>query len=349
MQTFVQDLRYGLRQLQKSPGFTATAILSLALGIGATTAVFSVVYAVLLDPYPYANSDRMVHLVAKNKAGEDRWFGLTGPQYQQYRRAESVESAVAEAGWNLTTTGGDLPEDVNAVYFTGNGFNHFGVPALVGRGLIPADAPEGQDPQPASVTTIIDNAYAESRGDVLLVDDFTGSRAPSVNNLGGANSLVNVTAQACSGPGCSNGANLWLHDPVQHAVELAWPKTAGSASAFAEALAPKGAPVNVSAYKFLSFRVAEQNSTRNPANPGLQDFSVWLKDAKGGVAKVKVSGFKQIHFPVGSGDRKSILATARIPLTDFAPVDLTHVVEIRYLFDQTSKGAIYLSDIRFSP
>src|SRR6516164_4793623 len=151
MQNFVQDLRYALRQLQKSPGFTATAILSLALGIGATTAVFSVVYAVLLDPYPYANSDRMVHLTAKNKAGEDRWFGLTGPQYQQYRKAQAVESAVAEDGWNLTTTGSDLPEDVNAVYFTGNGFNHFGVPALLGRGLIPADAPEGQDPQPVVV------------------------------------------------------------------------------------------------------------------------------------------------------------------------------------------------------
>jgi putative ABC transport system permease protein len=151
MQTFVQDFRYGLRQLQKSPGFTATAILSLALGIGATTAVFSVVYAVLLDPYPYANSDRMVHLVAKTKAGEDRWFGLTGPQYQQYRKAQAVESTVAEDGWNLTTTGGDLPEDVNAVYFTGNGFNHFGVPVLMGRGLIPADAPEGQDPQPVVV------------------------------------------------------------------------------------------------------------------------------------------------------------------------------------------------------
>jgi predicted permease len=151
MQTFGQDFRYGLRQLKKSPGFTATAILSLALGIGATTAVFSVVYAVLLDPYPYANSDRMVHLVAKTKAGEDRWFGLTGPQYQQYRKAQAVESAVAEDGWNLTTTGGDLPEDVNAVYFTGNGFNHFGVPVLMGRGLIPADAPEGQDPQPVVV------------------------------------------------------------------------------------------------------------------------------------------------------------------------------------------------------
>ena len=151
MQTFLQDLRYGLRQLRKSPGFTATAILSLALGIGATTAVFSVVYAVLLDPYPYADSDRMVHLRAKDKAGADRFMGLTGPQYQQFRNAHSIESAVAEDQWNLTTTGGDLPEDVNAVFFTGNGFNHFGVPPLLGRGLIPSDAPEGQDPQPVVV------------------------------------------------------------------------------------------------------------------------------------------------------------------------------------------------------
>ncbi len=151
MQTFLQDLRYGLRQLRKSPGFTATAILSLALGIGATTAVFSVVYAVLLDPYPYADSDRMVHLIVKDKAGKDLYMGLTGPQYQQYRNARAVESVVAEDQWNLTTTGGELPEDVSAVYFTGNGFNHFGVPALLGRGLIPGDAPEGQDPQPVVV------------------------------------------------------------------------------------------------------------------------------------------------------------------------------------------------------
>jgi putative ABC transport system permease protein len=151
MQGFSQDFRYGLRQLRHSPGFTATAVLSLALGIGATTSVFSVLYAVLLDPYPYADSDRMVHLVVKTKAGQDRGMGLTGPQYLQFRNTNSVESAVAEEQWNLTTTGGDLPEDVNVVYFTGNGFNHFGVPALLGRGLLPADAPEGQDPQPVAV------------------------------------------------------------------------------------------------------------------------------------------------------------------------------------------------------
>ena len=204
-------------------------------------------------------------------------------------------------------------------------------------------------PPPPSVKTIIDNAYAESRSDILLVDDFTSSKAPLVNNLGGANTLINVTARACSGSACDTGSNLWLHDPVQHAAQLAWPKTTGMQSAFAEKLAPLGAPVDVSGYNFLSFRVAEQNSPVNPPNPGLLNFSVWLKDAQGHVTTVMVSNFKQIHFPVGSGDRKSILATARIPLTSFASVDLTHVVEIRCLFNQTSRGAIYLSDIRFSP
>ena len=151
MQTFLQDLRYGLRQLKKSPGFTATAILSLALGIGATTAVFSVVYAILLDPYPYADSDRMIHLIAKDKAGDDQWLFFTGPQFQLYRQAKWVDSAIAVDHWNLSTTGGDLPEDVQAVYFTGDAFNFFGVPALLGRGLLPSDAPEGHDPEPVAV------------------------------------------------------------------------------------------------------------------------------------------------------------------------------------------------------
>ncbi|HVP55377.1 MAG TPA: ABC transporter permease [Candidatus Eisenbacteria bacterium] len=151
MHSLLQDLRYGFRQLRKSPGFALTAIISLALGIGATTAVFSVVYAVLLDPYPYANSDRMVHMVVKLKSGPERWLGFTASQYQTLLQSHAIESAVAEDGWSLTTTGGDLPENVEATYFTGNGFNHFGVPVLLGRGLQPSDTPEGADPEPVAV------------------------------------------------------------------------------------------------------------------------------------------------------------------------------------------------------
>jgi predicted permease len=137
--------------LLKNPGFAIVAILSLALGIGATTAVFSVVYGVLVNPYPYANSDRMVHLTVRDNAGNRRFVNLNGPQLQQLRQARSVESAAAMEGWNLTTTEGDLPEDVQAVYLTSNAFIHFGVPTLLGRGLLPSDAPEGQDPENVAV------------------------------------------------------------------------------------------------------------------------------------------------------------------------------------------------------
>jgi putative ABC transport system permease protein len=140
-----------LRQLRKSPGFAITAVLSLALGIGATTAVFSVVYGVLMNPYPYRDPDRMVHLVLKDKAGNKHWPGLTGPQIRQMRQARAIESVVGENQWNLTTTDEELPEDLSGDYLTPDATTHFGVAPLIGRGLIPSDAPFGQDPQPVVV------------------------------------------------------------------------------------------------------------------------------------------------------------------------------------------------------
>ena len=151
MQTLFQDFRYALRQLRKSLGFTMTAVISLALGIGATTAVFSVVYAVLMDPYPYANADRMAHLVVKDKAGHDRYIALTGRQIQELRQSPVVEDFVGFDYRSLTVTGHDLPEDVQGTGFTSNAFNFFGVPPLLGRGLVPSDAIDGQDPQPVVV------------------------------------------------------------------------------------------------------------------------------------------------------------------------------------------------------
>jgi putative ABC transport system permease protein len=147
MSSVIADLRYAAREFRRRPGFALTAILSLALGIGATSAVFSVVYGVLINPFPYVGSERMMQLGLRDTAGRFRYPGTTGDQLEQLRQARSVESAVAEDGWNLTTTDGDIPEDVVASYISPNAPNHWGVPALMGRWLIPADAPPGQDPE----------------------------------------------------------------------------------------------------------------------------------------------------------------------------------------------------------
>jgi putative ABC transport system permease protein len=151
MQTVLQDLRFSLRQRFKSPGFTITAVASLALGIGATTAVFSVVYAILMNPYPYAAPDRMAHIRLLDKSGQNAGWGLTAPQWQQIRKEPVIEDAIITDDWSLTVTGHDLPEDVQGVYFSSNAFNYFGVPPLLGRGLVPSDAIDGQDPQPVVV------------------------------------------------------------------------------------------------------------------------------------------------------------------------------------------------------
>lgn len=146
-----QDLRYSLRQLIKSPGFSIAAVISLALGIGATTAVFSVIYAALVNPYPYPTADRIVRLTVNSKAGSNEGVNLNGPQIEQLRHLHSVKSVLAMDYHALTLTGRDLPENVNAIGLISNGFNDLGVPPILGRGLLPSDAIDGQDPQPVAV------------------------------------------------------------------------------------------------------------------------------------------------------------------------------------------------------
>ncbi len=147
MESLWSDLRYAWRELRKRPGFALTAILSLALGIGATSAVFSVVYAVLIDPFPYPGSDRLMEIRLRDKAGHDRFAGVNGPQLEQLRQCKSLESVVGMDGWNLTTTDGDVPEDAAGYYLSPESPSHWGTPAMMGRWLIPSDAPPGQDAQ----------------------------------------------------------------------------------------------------------------------------------------------------------------------------------------------------------
>ncbi|HTW48956.1 MAG TPA: ABC transporter permease [Acidobacteriaceae bacterium] len=139
------DIRYGLRALRRNPGFAAVAVLSLALGIGATTAMFSLIYAVLLHPFPYAGADRIMNpiLIDPRYPGEYSYFDLSKAQLDEVRHAAPVDSVLGFNGSHMEITGGGLPEDIYGAYLTENAGTFFGVRALLGRNLEPSDAENG--------------------------------------------------------------------------------------------------------------------------------------------------------------------------------------------------------------
>ena len=147
----LQDIRYSARQLIKSPGFTLTAVISLALGIGAATAVFSVICAVLMNPYPYPAADRIVRLTVDSVAGSGDPVYLNGAEIQTLWQSPVVESVLTMDYNALMLTGQDLPETVHTASLISNSFHDLGVPPMLGRGLWPSDAVDGQEPRPVAV------------------------------------------------------------------------------------------------------------------------------------------------------------------------------------------------------
>jgi putative ABC transport system permease protein len=148
VQTLLQDIRYAWRQLRQHPGFALTAILSLALGIGATVSVFSVIYGVLLHPFPYANVDRLANLSIRDQNGNISDAGFSGQQLREVKKISAFESIATWRPGFLVVTGSDIPENLNAFYGIGETFPMLGVPPLLGRNLGPSDSPDGQEPQP---------------------------------------------------------------------------------------------------------------------------------------------------------------------------------------------------------
>jgi predicted permease len=151
MQVLLQDLRFALRQIVRNPGFSLTSILSLMLGIGATVAVYSILYDAVLHPWPYAGMERICDVWITDTAGHDGTWGLTGPQIRQLRQTHAVEDVVVANYTNQTLTGSDVPDDAIVVEMTGSHFQFLGMSPLLGRYFSPADAPDGKDPQPVAV------------------------------------------------------------------------------------------------------------------------------------------------------------------------------------------------------
>ncbi|HUK51845.1 MAG TPA: ABC transporter permease, partial [Candidatus Binatia bacterium] len=151
MSGLLQDLRYALRQFRKSPGFAAGAILSLALGIGAATTLFSVVYGVLLDPFPYKDAKHIAYAGLLNASGHYSPLFVAGGHWGDVLSATAVVEVLfqqPDAYRNLT--GESIPLTVHAGVLSPGAFHFLGVPALVGRAFTTADAPGG-NPAPLAV------------------------------------------------------------------------------------------------------------------------------------------------------------------------------------------------------
>ena len=145
MDTMLKDLKHALRMLRQSPGFTATAISALALGIGANTAIFSVVNTVLLKPLPYPQPDRIVQLM--NATPEGNFPGASVPKYNIWRAQTQVLEDVAAydgGGPGINMSGGDRPEQLKGIHVSNEFFRLFGAQVTLGRTFSAAeDRPRG--------------------------------------------------------------------------------------------------------------------------------------------------------------------------------------------------------------
>src|SRR5690242_1048787 len=138
METLLQDLRYAVRTLAKAPGFAAVAILTLAIGIGANTAIFSAVDTVLLKPLPFPNGDRLVQVSTAGFQGVH--FSVSYPDVEDLRRLTDVFSGVgASTSQRYNLTGAGDPLEVQAASVSADLFGVLGVTPEVGRLFAPAD------------------------------------------------------------------------------------------------------------------------------------------------------------------------------------------------------------------
>jgi putative ABC transport system permease protein len=209
MSGLLQDLRYALRQLRKSPGFTSSAVIALALGISGTTVIFSVVYAALLQPLPYAESQRLVtvHVDDAHKRGlKGRNYFLTTDLLEIQRENHVFDEVIGVHPRDAVLTGVAIPQRFDCALATANTFSVLGVPAFFGRTPtvedVKPDSPRvvvlsykvfernfGKDPgvvgrtivldgQPATVIGVMPPRFAWWNGDIWIpvaLDRITGN------------------------------------------------------------------------------------------------------------------------------------------------------------------------------
>ncbi len=195
LEDLARDVRFGFRTLAKSPGFTTVAVLTLALGIGASTAIFSVVDAVLLSPLPYPNPQRIVRVWEQTASGHR--IKLADPNFDDFRTHNRTLSALAEyAALPLAVAGGSEPVRANVAIVSKGFFRVLGVQPFLGRTF----APEEQRLDGARAA-IVSYAYWKQ---------YLGSKKLSRLHLmmnGGVYPVVGVMPRGFEFP---QGAGLWI-------------------------------------------------------------------------------------------------------------------------------------------
>ena len=140
MENIWRDIRFAVRSLLKAPGFTAVAILVMAVGIGANTAVFSVINTVLLKPLTYPDPQSLVHLM--NTGDQGSFPGANVPKFNIWRQQTGIFQQVAaydSGGAGLNLTGNNEPEQVQGVHVTADYFSVLGAPVIAGRTFTAAE------------------------------------------------------------------------------------------------------------------------------------------------------------------------------------------------------------------
>src|SRR5215813_1139 len=211
LETIARDLRYALRMMVKNPGFTAMIVLTLMLGIGACTAVFSVVYAVMLRPLPYSSPDRLCVLwkSVPKKGLERDWTSY--PAFKDWKDHNHVFEDLAlfirpEAA-RVIMNNGDRAERVQAAVVSANFFMVMGIAPAIGRTFLPRDSELGED------LAVLSYGYWQSRfghspdalGKSLSFDNRTAQ-------------IIGVAPESCQSP--YKEAQFWLLDTADHR----WPQ-----------------------------------------------------------------------------------------------------------------------------
>src|SRR5271163_3416975 len=147
LEQLIHDFRYALRTLVKNPGFAIIAAGSLALGIGASTAMYSVIYAVILDPFPYKDVDHLATIALRQPGGHGMGGYYSTDQYVEFAERSTIfEGLIASTVSDVVWTGTGDPIRLRGNHCSMNTFSVMGVRPFIGRATIEADRAPGAEP-----------------------------------------------------------------------------------------------------------------------------------------------------------------------------------------------------------